>query len=170
VNLFSIAPPPSRRYKLFISHAWDYKAEYEGVVGLLNGDWNFSWEDLSVPIEAPLLPPPLLPKSFRSIVHQLDERIKASDCVLILAAMYVGHRGWIQSEIEAAREFNRPIIAVAPRGQERFPEAVTRAAVEVVGWTTKSIVAAVRKHAADDLLSIFGLSNHGDPPKGGLLL
>ena len=67
-----------------------------------------------------------LPKSYRYLVRQLDERISWADCLLVLAGMYVAHRGWIQSEIEAAQEFGKAIIAVQPRGNERFPEALMR--------------------------------------------
>ena len=64
-----------------------------------------------------------------------------------VAGMYVAHSGWIQSEIEAAKDFRKPIIAVQPRGNERFPEAVMHAADERVGWNTTSIISAIRKHA-----------------------
>jgi hypothetical protein len=107
---------------VFISHAWDYKSEYDGVVNLLNADYSFKWVNLSVPIDDPLPVLMGLPKSHRHIVRQLDEKIRQTDCLLVLAAMYVAHRGWIQSEIEAALEFKKPIIAVKPRGQERVPE------------------------------------------------
>jgi hypothetical protein len=61
--------------------------------------------------------------------------------------MYVAHRSGIQSEIEAAQDFCKPIIAVRPRGNERFPEAVMQVAVESVGWNTASIISAIRKHS-----------------------
>jgi len=56
--------------------------------------------------------------------------------------MYAAHNGWIQSEIEAAKDFCKPIIAVAPRG-ERFPDAVMHAAHEKVGWSRPEAVALV---------------------------
>jgi predicted DNA-binding transcriptional regulator AlpA len=65
--------------------------------------------------------------------------------------MYVAHSGWIQSEIKAAKDFRKPIIAVQPLGSERFPEAVTHAADERVGWNTASIISAIlrkRDHVA----------------------
>jgi predicted DNA-binding transcriptional regulator AlpA len=61
--------------------------------------------------------------------------------------MYAAHSGWIQSEIEAAKEFSIPIIAVLPRGNERFPEAATHAAVEQVAWYRSSIIGAVQRRA-----------------------
>lgn len=151
MSLFT--PPPLRptfalrRYGLFISHAWDYKGEYEGVVNLLNSDRSFLWNNLSVPEDKPLPVLLQLPKSYRYLVRQIDERISRADCLLVLAGMYVAHRGWIQSEIEAAKDFRKPIIAVQPRGNERLPEAVMHAADEKVGWNTASIVFAIRKRA-----------------------
>jgi len=71
-------------------------------------------------------------KSYRTIVRQLDERIALADCVLVRAAMYFNHRSWIQSETEAL-EFGKPIIAIAPRGQERSPSELAHIACETVG-------------------------------------
>src|SRR5258708_4168013 len=65
--------------------------------------------------------------------------------MLLLAGMYCAHSGWIQSEIEAAKDCGKPIIAMEPRGQERFPEAVRRAADAIVGWSRDSIIDAVRR-------------------------
>jgi hypothetical protein len=151
---------PSRTYSLFISHAWDYKDEYDGIVKLLNGDISFNWENLSVPFNQPLPMSALLPKSHRSIIRQLDEKINKADCLLVLAGMYAAHRGWIQSEIEAAQEFGKPIIAIVPRGQERLPKVI-QAADETVGWASKSIIEAVRRLAASatgSLQTLAGLS------------
>src|ERR1035441_1363752 len=140
-----VIAPPSRRYGLFISHAWDYKGEYEGLVNLLNKHPGFLWDNLSVPEDRPLAFLLQLPKSYRYMVRQLDYKIANADCLLVLAGMYVAHRGWIQSEIEAAKDFRKPIIAVNPRGNERFPEAVSQAADEIVGWNSESIVSAIRR-------------------------
>jgi hypothetical protein len=141
----SMAGAPSREYRLFISHAWAYKADYDGVVNLLDTDPTFRWKNLSVPQDNPLPTLFHLPKSNRYLVRQLDERISKADCVLVFAGMYAAHRAWIQSEIEAAQEFNKPIIAIAPRGQARFPDAVMHAAHEKVGWNIASIINAIRK-------------------------
>jgi hypothetical protein len=100
-----------------------------------------------IPIDNPIKMPDLLPKSNRCILKELEERIKESDALLVLAGMYVRHSAWIQSEIEAASEFCKPIIGVKPRGQERIPAALPALACELVGWTTDSIVGAIRRHA-----------------------
>jgi hypothetical protein len=144
--LLSLLNP--RIYKLFISHAWNYDDEYKGVVRLLELEVSFTWMDLSVPIENPLPLHPILRKSHRNILRQLEAKIQEADCLLVLAAMYFNHSGWIQSEIEIARDYNKPIIAVRPQGQERMPEALNLIGVsELVGWNKSSIISAIRKYA-----------------------
>lgn len=122
------------------------QSEYDGVVDLLNADRTFAWQ-ISVPQDRPLQTLANLSKSYRFLVRQLDDRISRSDCILVLAGIYAAHRGWIQSEIEAAKDFGKPIIAIRPRGNVQFPDAVMHAATESVGWMTSSITTAIRKHA-----------------------
>jgi len=138
-----------RQYKLFISHAWDYGGDYDNLVNLLKSDVLFRWTNLSVPEEDKLPSHPTLPKSYRFLVRQLDDRIMQSDCLLVIAAMYLNHRGWIQSEIEAALEYEKPIIAVRPWDSERIPSQLLGqvGVTDFVGWNAASIIASIRKHA-----------------------
>lgn len=154
---------PLRRYRLFISHAWDYGGDYEGLVNLLNSDYSFSWENWSVPKDQPLQPLLALPKSYRFLIRQIDSLISQSECLLVLAGMYVNHRGWIQSEIEAALDFNKPIIAVVPRGNERIPDAVSSTAKETVRWNSMSITTVIRRVCGGSFET--QLSNFLIPPK-----
>jgi hypothetical protein len=138
----------SREYKLFISHAWEHDHHYAGVVRLLNAEIGFRWVDYSVPKSDPLENHPILSKSNRYLARQLDKLIEQVDCVLVIAGMYCKYRGWIQSEIEAALEFRKPIIAVSPYGAERTPSELNeRTVTEWVGWRGASMTSAIRKHA-----------------------
>ena len=129
---------------LFISHAWDYNDDYEGVVSLLNQDPTFLWRDVSVPFTEPISLPPEFPRSYGRIVDELRSRIREADCLLVIGAMYCHHRGWMQTEVEAAQQFRKPIIAIKPLGQERLPQIIHEAD-EVVGWRTAGIISAIRK-------------------------
>jgi hypothetical protein len=137
------------RYGLFISHAWDHESEFEGFLKRLDADKTFAWEDLSIRRDRPLTNPEVLPRSYRSLVWQLEARIREADCIVILAGMYCAHSGWIQSEIEIAIDFGKPLIAVEPWGQTKFPIAVTKMVQECnrVGWRTESIVNKIRELA-----------------------
>lgn len=153
---------PSCQYRLFISHAWEYNDDYEGVKKLLNGDASFGWENLSVPFDEPLALSPSFPRSYGTIVDQLREKIMQADCLVVIAAMYCSYRGWIQTEIEAAKQFGKPIVAVRPCGQERLP-AVIREADEQVGWRTASIVGAIQR------LATPGVGGHSTRTIGNLM-
>src|SRR4051794_10228143 len=94
-------PPPlpicrSKDYALFLSHAWDRNAAYELLVQLLNRDPSFRWHNLSIPKSEPVPRLASLPRSNRSLVHELDDRISNAECVLIISGMYCAHRSWIQ--------------------------------------------------------------------------
>ena len=163
-NLLALAALGSREYKLFISHAWDYNDEYDGIVKLLNGEYGFNWVDFSVPKEDPLPTHPVLSKSYRYLVRQLDEHIRQIDCLLVIAGMYLKNRGWIQSEIEAALEFRKPVIAVLPFGCERVPSELSGVHVtEWVGWRGSSITSAIRRNAPNPPLSLAGAIPVGNP-------
>ncbi|MDC0681542.1 TIR domain-containing protein [Sorangium atrum] len=132
--------PYLKTYDLFISHAWDYNDEYYRLVAMLDGAPNFKWRNYSVPEHDPLA-------GGRRLAQQLDGQIRPVNAVLILAGMYVNHRGWIQKEIELAQSYNKPLIGIRPWGNYNVPQVVAMTAETIVGWKTDSIVGAVRAHA-----------------------
>lgn len=134
--------PLLKTYDLFISHAWRYNDDYYSLVSLLNAASNFKWRNYSVPEH----------DSFgkmnnAQLLAELDGQIKPVNAVLIIAGMYVNHSDWILAEIEIAQKYRKPIIGLTPRGAQVTPRVVQDAAAVMVGWSTDSIVAAVRKHA-----------------------
>lgn len=57
------------------------------------------------------------------------------------------HSEWIDFEIDTALEYGKPIIGVKPRGQERIPAKVSNNADVIVGWSSASVVQAVRDYS-----------------------
>jgi len=138
--------PELRIYDLFISHAWKYDDDYDRLVRMLEGAANFLWRNLSVPRHDPLFPPTSIVG--RARLHSaLDEQIRRAQCVLVIAGMYAHHRDWIQTEIDIANGYHKPIVAVEPWGQLMIPASVRVAADEIVGWRTERIVGAIRRRA-----------------------
>ena len=133
--------PELHRYRLFISHAWDYSEDYERIVKLLDNAPLFIYSNYSVCRKDPLH------CKDSELKEQLREQIRPVEISLILAGMYVAHSNWIQFEIDYATLLNKPIVGVKPWGSERVPTAVSSAARDVVGWTTDSIVSAIRSFA-----------------------
>ena len=134
--------PPLKTYDLFISHAWRYDADYSRLVKLLRNASLFKWRNYSVPQHDPLET-----KTDRELEYALHRQIQPVNTVLIISGMYVNYREWIQYEIDVALHYDKPIIGIRPWGSERVPVDVRSVADVMVGWNTKSIVAAIRKYA-----------------------
>ena len=134
--------PALKNYRLFISHAWDYGGDYYRLVNLLEEAKRFRMIDYSVPQHDPLVV-----NNTRALQSALDRQVRQVNAVLIISGMYVNHRDWIQYEINLAQRYSKPIIGIRPRGSQIVPIAVQTAAIEMVGWNTKSIVSAIRKYA-----------------------
>lgn len=138
--------PSLKTYGLFISHAWRYNDDYYRLTNMLNNANNFKWRNYSVPEHDPVLDPDDA-NDRKKLLAELDQQIKPVNCVLVLAGMYVVYSYWIQKEIDIAVAYGKPIIGIAPRGQERTPQAVQAAAKAIVGWNTESIVSAIRAYS-----------------------
>lgn len=136
--------PHLRTYDLFISHAWRYHQDYTRLVNLLNKAPCFSWRNYSVPRHDPAIDPNT-PVGFDRLTAALTNQIRPVNCVLILSGMYAAYRTWIQTEIDIAREYAKPMVGVRPWGQERIPQNVSNSVNEMVGWNTDSIVDAIRR-------------------------
>ena len=130
--------PLLHKYRLFISHAWKYNAEYDRLIDYLADAENFDYANYSVPEHDPV---------DGNIEEALRKQIRPVEVVLILAGMYVSHSDWIQFEIDFADILGKPIIGIKPWGSERIPQAVQDKAQEIVGWNTSSIVSAIRRYA-----------------------
>lgn len=127
-------------YNIFISHSWTYSDAYQKLVNLLDSKTYFTYRNYSVPKNDPI--------HNARYDYQLKEAIRRqmqpASCVLILAGVYATYSKWINIEIELAKSMGKKIIAIEPWGSERTSLTVKRAADEIVGWNTDSIVSAIR--------------------------
>jgi hypothetical protein len=133
--------PILKTRNLFISHAWSYDSHYNKVVEWLNEEPNFSWKNYSVPSHDACSQ-----KTTSGLKQCLTNQINPSQCVIILAGMWVAHSEWIQYEIDEALRLGKTIIGVRPWGQEKTPTAVQNAADVMVNWQSASIIQAIRDY------------------------
>lgn len=135
---------PPKKWNLFISHAWSYSERYEGVVRLLDNGDGFPWKNYSVPEHDPVLDPET--ESGRNkLIAELREQIRLTHCVIVIAGMYVNNSYWIQKEIDIANEWDKSIIAIRRRGQQRTPQSLVDLADRTVNWNTSSLITAIRE-------------------------
>lgn len=95
--------------------------------------------DTSVPKDNPIHYAP----SDAQLKAAIFQRISGSNVVVIPTGMYAHYSKWIRKEIEGARLYSKPILAVDPWGQKRAASVVAEAANETVGWNKQSIVDAI---------------------------
>ena len=133
--------PSLRNYHILISHSWDYSVDYETIKGWLDDAKNFSWTNYSVPLSKPLDV-----KTKKELREKIRSRMSLCSCIIILSGMYVSYSEWIDYEIDTALELGKPIIGVKPQGQERIPTKVSNNADVMVGWSSASVVQAVRDY------------------------
>lgn len=134
--------PQLHRYRLFISHAWKYDSEYDKIIRFLNESPFFSYSNYSVPQTNPVIA-----NNDTALKEELRQQIRPVEVVVVLGGMYVSHSEWINFEIDYAKLLGKPILGVKPWGSERIPSAIQNNANEIVGWSTSSIVSAIRRLA-----------------------
>lgn len=129
-------------YRVFISHSWAYSSQYDKIESFLSQE-NVSYYNHSVPKDDPIH----TNGSDQQLRNAIEAKIKGCSCVIILAGVYATYSKWINIEIELAKKYNKPIIAVEPWGSERTSVVVKNAANAIVGWNAKSVANAVRNYA-----------------------
>ena len=133
-------------HNLFISHSWQYSNAYESLCNLLNNRNYFYYNNYSVPKDDPVH----TNGTDKELAQAIYNRLRLCHVVLIMGGVYSAHSKWINKEILIANNsfsVPKPIIGIKPWGQTKISSRVKENAVEIVGWNTESIVAAIRKHS-----------------------
>lgn len=129
-------------YRLFISHSWKYSDAYDKVSSMLT-QGGISYYNHSVPKDDPIH----TNGTDRQLYDAIEAKIKGCSCLIILAGVYSTYSKWINIEIELAKEYSKPIIAIEPWDSERTSSVVKNNATRVVGWNSSSLCKAIKELA-----------------------
>lgn len=135
----------NRQIHVFISHAWAYSNHYDTLASwIFEENWRFGqasldFRDYSVPKNDPIHNAVGTLALERAIFSQ----IARSHVVVIPSGMYAAYSDWIQKEIEGAKLYNKPIVAVNPWGQEKKAGVVLNNANIGVGWNKQPLIDAI---------------------------
>lgn len=130
---------------IFISHSWAYSGHYDRLAEwIFEEAWSVDGQRIhflntSVPRDNPIHFAP----NDATLQQAIYERIVNSHVVVIPTGMYANYSKWIGKEINGAKEYGKPIVAVDPWAQKRTSSVVAEAADEAVGWNKQSIINAV---------------------------
>ncbi len=132
----------STTYRLFISHSWSYGDAYDKVVDMITSQ-GITFYDHSVPKDNPIH----TSGTDYQLENAIEAKIKGTSCVLIMAGKYSTYSKWINKEIEIAKKYNKPIIAIRPWAALQASSIVQNNASEIVNWQSSSIANAIRRWA-----------------------
>jgi hypothetical protein len=137
----------TRQIHVFISHAWTYSRHYETLASWIFGErWSvgqasLDFRNYSVPKDNPIHNA----KNTQELKDAIFNQILRSHVIVIPCGMYATYSRWIQKEIDGAKAYSKPILAVNPWGQGRKAGVVQDNADVSVGWNKKPLIEAVWK-------------------------
>src|SRR5271170_1705592 len=108
----------THRIHTFISHSWSYSGHYTTLAGWVsNKNWrigqaSLDLRDFSVPKSHPIHNV----TSERQLRAALYAQIARSHVIIIPTGMYTNYSKRIQMEIDGAKLYSKPILAVNPWG------------------------------------------------------
>ena len=132
---------------IFISHAWSYSDHYKTLAEwIFRGNWSvgqasLAFRDFSVPQNDPIHNA----RTDMALKDAIYDKIARSHVIVIPSGMYANYSKWIHKEIDGAKAYGKPILAVNPFGQERRSGVVLNNADEGVGWNKQPVIDAIWK-------------------------
>lgn len=130
---------------VFISHSWSYSDHYDRLAEwIFDETWTVNGQRIqftntSVPRDNPIHFAP----NDAALQQAIYQRIAGSHVVVIPTGMYANYSKWIRKEIDGAKVYRKPILAVDPWAQKRASSVVADAADDAVGWNKQPIINAV---------------------------
>lgn len=135
----------TRQIHVFISHAWAYSEHYDTLAKwIFNEPWSsgqasLDFRDYSVPKNDPIHNAQT-DKALRDAIY---DKISRSHVIVIPTGMYANQSKWIQKEIDGAKLYAKPILAVNLWGAERKSSVVLENAASEVGWNKEPLVSNI---------------------------
>lgn len=135
----------TRQIHIFISHAWVHSHHYDTLASWIFGEsWSvgqasLDFRNFSVPKDDRIHDAP----TTRALRDAIYNQISRSHVVVIPSGMYASYSDWIQKVIDGAKQYNKPILAVNPWGQERKAGVVLDNADDGVGWNKQPLINAI---------------------------
>jgi len=130
---------------IFISHSWKYSHHYNTLYDwIFRQQWKVEKEQLtfknySVPQDNPIHNA----SNDKELKIEIDKRMKSASVIVIPTGMYSSYSKWIEKEINIAKYYSKPILAVNPWGQEKKSSIVGNASSKLVGWNKNKVVEAI---------------------------
>src|SRR5215831_10479043 len=114
---------PAGTYDLFLTHAWNYTDEWQGLVALLDEylpgkwrNWSLPWHDTSIDRYSE--------EGRAQLEKLLRGQIAHTSGVLVLPETIARAEGrlWLDKQLALASHYAKPIIGLLPESGDQFPD------------------------------------------------
>jgi hypothetical protein len=127
--------------RVFVAHAFEPTDDYRRLIEYLEGSRNFFYKNTSIPE----LPPGLDTEGLR---QELRKQINLAEVVLIPASLYAQNREWVDFELNCAKGFDKPVVALNLFGvTAKMPVQLEALSDQIVEWSDREIVDAIKRQA-----------------------
>lgn len=126
------------RVAAFISHSFSAVPEYIGVLDMFERQ-GLAFVNRSVPAWNPLA------ATGAALARKLEERIRFSSRVIVLVTEKLHEKPCVKFEIETARKYGKPIIAMYPNGEfgRPMPRSLNDSMYRAIGWRGNALERAI---------------------------
>jgi hypothetical protein len=135
----------TKQIHIFISHSWANSGHYDTLSAWIfdekwsSGQASLDFRNYSVPKDDPIHDA----DNDAQLKQAIYAQVAYSHVLVIPTGMYANYSKWIQKEIDAAKHYGKPILAVSPWAQERESSVVKDNADEAVGWNKQPVIDAI---------------------------
>jgi len=146
---------PAGTYDLFLTHAWHYNDEWQGMVAMLDGyipgkwrNWSLPWHDTSIERHTP--------EGKAALEKLLDGHIVMASAILMLPETLnmPDGRMWLDKQLEIAARHSKPVLGILPENNSTwdlilkkspFPKDISRGTYELVARNAADIIKSVER-------------------------
>ncbi|QSZ42858.1 TIR domain-containing protein [Sulfurimonas aquatica] len=130
----------SKKYKIFMSHSWTDGDIYDGLEEIIKNE-GIEFQKYSIAEEDPVH----VNGTEKELASAIEKKIKESSCLVIMAGKYFTYSKWINKEIELAKVYKKPIIAIRPWTSSQTSTIVQDNSDEIIHWQAGLIANTIRK-------------------------
>jgi hypothetical protein len=134
----------TRTYDLFITHAWRYHDDWKRLADMIDKHDPRCWRNFSLPWYDPALRTSS-ESGGRILRENLETQIIPVHAVILLTSVFLqpASRKWLDHEIQIARQYGKPIIALPSWGESNIPDEIQSVTNFTGEWNVKSLLGIV---------------------------
>jgi hypothetical protein len=135
---------PVGTYDLFLTHAWNYTDEWQGLVALMDEyvpgkwrNWSLPWHDTSIDRYSE--------DGRVQLEKLLRGHIAQASCVILVPETMDRAEGrmWLDKQLALARRYAKPVIGVLPQDGGLFPDELAPSVSAIVPRNASRIIAVL---------------------------